>query len=37
MASASVSLGTGASVNGRTLALNGAVTLLSNTVTKTGP
>jgi hypothetical protein len=37
LALASISLGTGAVVNGRTLARNGAVTMLSNIVTKTGP
>jgi hypothetical protein len=33
MAEASVSVGTGASVNGRLMAMNGAVTLLSNAIT----
>ena len=33
----SISLGTGTVVNGRVLARNGAVTMLSNIVTKTGP
>jgi len=37
LALASVSLGTGATLNGRALARNGAVTLLSNVVTMTGP
>jgi len=37
LALASVSLGTGAVVNGRTLARTGAVSLLGDTVTKTGP
>lgn len=37
LAHASVSLGTGATISGRALASVGAVTLLSNTVTKTGP
>jgi hypothetical protein len=37
MASGSVSLGTGATVSGRAMAENGAVTMLSNTVTVTGP
>lgn len=37
MALASVSLGTGATINGRALARNGAVTMLSNIVTVTGP
>jgi hypothetical protein len=37
LAHASVSLGTGATVSGRALASVGAVTLLSNTVTETGP
>jgi hypothetical protein len=37
LALASISLGTGTVVNGRVLARNGAVTMLSNIVTKTGP
>jgi hypothetical protein len=37
LAQASISLGTGTVVNGRLLARTGAVTLLSNAVTKTGP
>jgi hypothetical protein len=37
MALASVSLGTGAQLNGRALAGNGAVTMLSNVVTAPGP
>jgi hypothetical protein len=37
MALASVSIGTGANINGRALARNGAVTMLSDVVTVTGP
>jgi len=37
LALASVSFGTGATINGRALASSGAVSLLSNVVTKTGP
>ncbi len=37
LAQSSISLGTGATLNGRLLARSGAVTLLSNIITKTGP
>jgi type VI secretion system secreted protein VgrG len=37
LAQASISLGTGASLNGRALARTGAVTLLSNTIVQPGP
>jgi hypothetical protein len=37
LAQASISLGTAATITGRVIARSGAVTLLSNTVTETGP